>query len=254
MMAKLKHLCNIYFAQNSKKIILFMFITSIYTGYRIMGAKLSNTSVLEFMLEMLSDFHLIIFVILPIFGFCVFSTLSSRKTMEIIRYRSFQEYFFIGLIPSIIFAFLFVVIILGFSLIFSFTLNFSTIMQPTGYFDNTIIGAILSDSSNAILNVLLYTSLYLFIGLIFIALTVSFLFYLIPKKILLLIVAFEYILSVLAVQWGYDEIFPYIFLNNYTILHNAINNNCAFIQTTIIFITVAFVAIATKRRWGCSDL
>lgn len=254
MMVKLKHLCNIYFAQNSKKIILFMFITSIYTGYKIMGAKLSNSSVLEFMLEMLSDFHLIIFVILPIFGFCVFSALSSRKTMEIIRYKSFYEYFFFGLIPSIILAFLFIVIISGFSLIFSLTLKFSTIIQPTDYFDNTIIGVILSDSSNTILNTLLYTSLYLFIGLIFIAITVSFLFYIIPKKILLLIVALEYILSVLAVQWGYDEIFPYIFLNNYTILHNAIHNNCAFIQTTIIFITIAFVAIATKKRWGCSDL
>ena len=249
-MVKLKHLCNIYFAQNSKKIILFMFITSIYTGYKIMGAKLSNSSVLEFMLEMLSDFHLIIFVILPIFGFCVFSALSSRKTMEIIRYKSFYEYFFIGLIPSIILAFLFIVIISGFSLIFSLTLKFSTIIQPTDYFDNTIIGVILSDSSNTILNTLLYTSLYLFIGLIFIAITVSFLFYIIPKKILLLIVALEYILSVLAVQWGYDEIFPYIFLNNYTILHNAIHNNCAFIQTTIIFITIAFVAIATKKDGG----
>ncbi|MBO5066060.1 MAG: hypothetical protein J6D06_08110 [Clostridia bacterium] len=253
-MAKLKHLCNIYFAQNSKIIILFMFITSIYTGYRIMGAKLSAANVFEFMLEMLSDFHLIIFVLLPIFGFCVFSTLSSHKTMEIIRYRCFQEYFFIELVPSIIFAFLFVVIILGFSLIFSLALNFSAIMQPTGYFDNTSIGAILSNSPNAILNALLCTSLYLFIGLIFIAITVKFLFYLIPKKALLLIVALEYILSVLAVQWNYDEIFPYIFLNNYTILHNAINNNCSFIQTTIIFITVAFVVIATKKRWGCSDL
>lgn len=254
MTDKLKHLCNIYFAQNGKGIILFMFITSIYTGYRIIGAKLSTANVFEFMLEMLSDFHLIIFVLLPIFGFCIFSTLSSRKTMEIIRYRSFQEYFFIRLIPSIIFAFLFVVIILGFSLIFSLILNFSTRMEPTGYFDNTTIGAILSDSSNAILNTLMFTALYLFIGLIFIALIVSFLFYLIPKKTLLLIVAIEYILSVLAVQWGYDEIFPYIFLNNYTILHNAINNNCAFIQTAIIFITVAFVTIVTKKRWGCSDL
>lgn len=254
MMTNLKHLCKIYFAQNSKKMILFIFITSIYTGYRIMGAKLSGASVLEFMLEMLSDFHLITFVILPIFGFCVFSSLSSHKTMETIRYSNFQKYFIIGLIPSIIFAFLFIVIVLAFSFVFSLALNFPTIIQQTGYFDGTIIRLILSESPNAVWKALLYSSSYLFIGLVFIALSISFLFYIILKKMLLLIVTLEYILSVLAVQWGYDEIFPYIFLNNYMILYNAINNNCIFIQTLIISVFSIFVLVATRKRWGCSNL
>ncbi len=231
-----------------------MFITSIYTGYKTINANLSGANIFEFMLEMLSDFHLIIFVILPIFGFCVLSTLSSQKALEIIRYRNFQEYFFICLIPSFVFAFLFIIIILGFSFIFSLILNFQTTIQPTGYFNSTIIETVLSDSSMNIPNALLFTSLYLFVGLNFIALTINFLYYCISKKLLLLIVVFEYLLSVLAVQWDYDEIFPYIFLNNFIIFHNAINNSCVSIQSLIIFITAIFVILATKKRWGCSDL
>ena len=63
-----------------------------------------------------------------------------------------------------------------------------------------------------------------------------------------------YILTVFGVQWSVDKFFPYIFLNNYTIIYDALYNNCLFVQILIILIVFIFIAIATKKRWGCSDL
>ena len=93
-MMKNNFIYNKYFSLNIKKIVFFVFITSVYTGYKIGGAKLSKISVLEFMTEMITDYYLVVFIIFPILGMCIFSTFFPNMAVEVIRYKSFRAYFF----------------------------------------------------------------------------------------------------------------------------------------------------------------
>ncbi len=253
-MAKLNYICSKYFLINIKKIVFFMFVTSVYTGYNIGKAKLSEAGILEFMTEMITDFYLIVFVIFPLFGLCLFSTLFSHGSEELIRHKSFRAYFFTGMIPISIFSFLFVLIPSIFSFAYALILRFPSSIQPTGYLDDVAAVRLFSNSEYSVLFAFLCAALYLFFGLVFIAAAASFLYYAVSKRILFFIVGTEYVLTVLAVQRHFDEAFPYIFLNNYTIISDAVNNNCLLAQLVIMLIACVLIAAATKKRWGCSDL
>lgn len=253
-MMKNNFIYNKYFSLNIKKIVFFVFITSVYTGYKIGGAKLSKISVLEFMTEMITDYYLVVFIIFPILGMCIFSTFFPNMAVEVIRYKSFRAYFFVSIIPLIILSFLLVLIPSVFSFLYSFILDFPATIQPTSYFDDIGIARICLNSEYSVLFTFLCAALYLFVGMNFIAITICFLYYVFSKRKLLFVIGAAYILTVFGVQWSVDKFFPYIFLNNYTIIYDALYNNCLFVQILIILIVFIFIAIATKKRWGCSDL
>lgn len=139
-----------------------MFVTSVYTGYNIGKAKLSEAGILEFMTEMITDFYLIVFVIFPLFGLCLFSTLFSHGSEELIRHKSFRAYFFTGMIPISIFSFLFVLIPSIFSFAYALILRFPSSIQPTGYLDDVAAVRLFSNSEYSVLFAFLCAALYLF--------------------------------------------------------------------------------------------
>lgn len=239
-MYNIKERIQLEIKKHNKKIVLFMFILSIYYGSSIYVSKSAEINIVDFVSYSLTDFHIIIFVLIPLFLSCIVSFRAySNMSTVLIRHKSFLVYYFCEAVPIIIvaaiFTFLLVIIPFAFSILAG--LPFAS-----------------QNSKFDCLNKIVYPITYLYLGLVFISEIIYFLKYIETKKTVLTLIIIEYMLSVIAVQWNIDKYFPYIFMNNYLIFNSEINKMQLFLQLLFIAIISFLTIFIIKKRWRCADL
>lgn len=238
MMYNIKERITIGILNQGKKIAVYMFILSIYLGASILSAKNDGQNVFDITEKALKDFHIIIFVLLPLFLLCVVPFRDYINKTILIRHKSFFTYYLCEIIPILIIAAIFV-----------FLLFFESFLLAS------ISGLFLSkNEGNNFIGGILRPSIFLYFGLAFLSVIIQFLKYRVTKNAVLLIVIITYMLSVVAVQWNIDEILPYVFLNNYLVYDENFDNLQLTIQLLIMVIISSLTCITIKKHWKCSNL
>lgn len=245
-----------------------MCVFCLFIGFHLKSAKNADTSVLEFVLVLVSDFHYLTFFALPAYCYFLFSSFSPNSSISIVRYRSFCVYFMSEITPISLFALFYsicpaiVATIIGiisglpiksrkgsFFMADSGNVIVSTDLE---YFDKfaELIRATGSSCIISILCTVVYTSL----GLIFISMMIRFMLYVLSKKVVLLSVIAAYIFDVIVVQLALDKAPSYLCLNNYFVLIYAFVNNAIATSVVIMFAVFAVIYLCLKKRWGCRNI
>lgn len=234
-----------------KKLILMLCVYSLYISFVLNNSITHDMGFWEFVLFMITDFRLITFCLLPLYGFYIFSSASKIEIPQIIRFKSFNKYFVSSIVPDAVFSFLYASAPLFISLFLSLIFRKS---YSSAQLSNEFLTHIVAYFNDSVILTIIISTFYLFFGLMLLSVVIKFLLFIIPRKIVTVSCLAVYLLTVLSVQWNIDSVFPYVFLNNYIILIDAVRNNCLFINSFISVIIFALIFVATKKRWGCSDI
>lgn len=201
-------------------------VFSVYSLMLANAARIQEIDYWEFVLIAVSDHYYVLYFMVPCF---IFSLLKQRKDdddLTLIRMRNYSRYFAIVqmstlLMNSIVFVLLhfLIVMIIGVGLdnrdVFTAVLADSFLTESLNGYRNVF----LTPCPSALLSGLYMVAGYLFLGVLVRTIQIFFL-----PRITLLFISIGYLTMIFSLFTNMDIVFPYIFLNNYILLHHGINS------------------------------
>lgn len=243
---------------NWKKIFFALLIFCFITGSNLQLASHYKITTWEFVLLGVTDQYYLMFCALPIYIWLNFSYFSKRSALILVRYRWFYAYFISNLVPVIVFTVIFAI---GPSICALLIGAISGLPLSGGFSEaltqDTVNGAIIQLFHlhfDSVPLAVVCTTLYFLFGLLFLSFILQYLLTVCSKKVSFAIVIVGYMLAVFAVQKGIDEVFPYLFFNNYFILPHTLSHNCTWICLIVAVLVVAILMFLLRKRWGCKNL
>lgn len=236
----------------TKKILFIVLIFSLYAGYLKGLVYGLNITYWEFVIYVISDHYYFLYFLVVTYIFLLFHTFKQANELIQIRSRRYINYFMAQIVSLLVISTLYVLIHvlvvaivgLGLSLENSFTdlvidVNSFVVVEYKKYFSSPLIGSII-------------VSLYLIFGLTFLGATLLFLKQLFSTKTVIFSILSLYFFMLLSIRTDIDAAIPFIFLNNYIVLHHAFdvleNFYFLFILTEIVLIGI--MCLLVQRYWS----
>lgn len=243
---------------NWKKIFFALLVFCFITGSNLQLALYYEITTWEFVLLPITDQYYLMFCAFPIYAWFNFSYFSQRSSLILVRYHWFCTYFISNLVPVVAFTVIFAIgpsicaLLIGAISGLPLSVGFSEALTQ-----DTVNGAMIRLFHlhfDSVPLAVVCTTLYFLLGLLFLAFILQYLLTVRSKKASFAIVIVGYMLSVFAVQKGVDEVFPYLFFNNYFILLSALSRNCAWVCLIIIVLVIILLVFLLRKRRGCKNL
>lgn len=226
-------------------IILFSFYVSTYisTGYQL------ELTAIEFMILLITDHYYILYIFLALYIFAANNVKKKQRALVMMRCKNYLYFWLQELLNSVLLAIfmvsihLFTIGMVGF-LLFPATFEFRGIPSPELPLD------VYRETFSAPIITLAIVSLFLIMGLIFFTIIIRWIEHYISQRSIHIVTWTIYLTGVIGLQMGWDEYFPYLFINNYLVLHHAIAKNALFNILIVQFLVVGLVLYCVKNGKG----
>lgn len=236
----------------SKKIWIIAFTFSIVGVSLLQDAKVANLTYWEFIIAAITDHYYILYFMVIFYLFSISKIIQDYNKVILIRIEKYIDYFVAQVISlffiSIIFVFIhiFIVAIIGYGLNIdnTFTMN-------TSYYNyNEVIG-FYSTYFNTPILAITFVVVYMILGLTFIGIVLMIVNHFFDKRLVIIYMIVMYILMLISLRTDMDKFVPFLFMNNYVILHHALaslGKNFYVMILSEIFFTGCILFIL-KKYW-----
>ncbi|WP_312498703.1 hypothetical protein [Enterococcus sp.] len=204
-------------------VTLFSFYVSTYlsTGYQL------ALTAIEFMIMLITDHYYILYIFLALYIFATNSVKKKQRAFVMIRCKNYLYFWLQELLNSALLAIfmvglhLFTIGMISF-LHFPATSDFSGNPTPELPLD------VYREKFSSPIITLAVVSLFLIMGLIFFTVIIRWMEHYISQRSIHLVTWTIYLSGIIGLQMGWDEHLPYLFINNYLMLHHAIARDALF--------------------------
>jgi len=236
----------------SKWIYIMIFIFSMVGLKLLQSAKVANITYWEFIISAMTNHYYILYFMIIFYLFSIFKIIEDYNEIILIRRKKYIDYFIAQVISLLLISTIFVLIHLLIVTIMGYGLDMNNrfIMNVNYYNYNEVIGAYSMYFKSPILSVVSIT-VYMILGLTFMGTVLMFFNHFLGKKLVVLCMIFMYILMLISLRTDVDKFLPFLFMNNYIILHHALaalEKNFYFMIISEIFISV-FMLFIVKNFW-----
>lgn len=237
----------------SSKYVVVITVYSLYLMYLRNGFSDITLNYWEFVLLAMTDHYYILYFFILSFLFFIFSTIRNEDALVWIRAKNYIRYFiaqcFSFFVASLIFIIVHLIIALSTGMGLQGVNDFITIF-PDGNTSGLLLEA-LSQHFQTPIHAVIIVGLFMIMGMTFFAILISAFNVFYSPRIVILLVAVLYFLMLLGMRSDMDTKFPYIFLNNYLLLHHSISVFGDNYYITIIteFVLILLILILVKKYW-----
>lgn len=208
----------------SGKLLPIILVYSLYMAYLRRELSGININYSEFVLLSLTDHYYLLHFLILYFTFFIFSLVKKDETMIWIRSDTFLRYFlsqaisFFSLSSIIVLLHLFIALSAGFGL--RVENKFSAVFPPQN--TTATLLDMLEQNYRTPAFSLCILIVFMIIGLTFLGIIISFLNTFLTYRSVVICIIFLYSLMLLSIRSELDTIIPYVFINNYIILHHSL--------------------------------
>lgn len=204
------------------KIWIAVVVFSMFVLYIIPNARHFNISYYEFILIALNDHYYILYFMTITFIFFIFKLIKNNEEILLIRTKKYINFFTAQIISLILISILFVLLHLIIVMIIGYGLK----MQNAFTLDNSVLNRfeiikIYNSYYNTPITGIAISTAYMISGLIFLGTLIMFIKNYIKAKSTIIGVIVIYLLMLFSIRTEIDNIVPYVFINNYIILHHS---------------------------------
>ncbi|MGV8149894.1 MAG: hypothetical protein ACLKAN_12915 [Alkaliphilus sp.] len=233
------------------KIWLVVIVFSVFTLSTLQSARILDSSYLEFILTALSEHYYIIYFMVPIYVAFVFMLLNSDNCAILIRSKRYINYFLSQVISLLVISSIFVFTHLFIAIILGYGLRFDNVFTLNGNCPFHEVFLAYSNVFKTPLVTLFVIVIYWVTGLTFIGIMLLVLNHYLNKKLALTVIGASYLLMMAGLRSNIDDKIPFIFINNYVILHHAIavlgSNYYYMFASKLVIISAALLLV--KKYW-----
>lgn len=207
----------------SKKIWIMIFVFSIFALNFIQKARFENFTYWEFIIDVITDHYYILYFMVIFYLFSIFKMIDDDKEIIVIRTGRYINYFVSQVISLFLISIIFVLIhilivgIVGYGLNMDnrFTMNiryynYAQVLGNYSTYFKTPISAIITHI------------VYMILGLTFMSVVLLTASHYFNKRFVIIGIMSMYVLMIVSMMPDMDKFPPFLFMNNYVILHHAL--------------------------------
>jgi hypothetical protein len=200
-----------------------------------------------FVLHLITDHYVIIFIMTPFFFLCVSKLYSKPIMVELIRMKKFYRFMLTKWLAITLFSFLFVGIIAAISITVSIGLPLRNDWNNSSM-DADMMQYYMSTFSNPLQGVS-YTLLFLVAGYSFIGCTFVTMAHFFSRKATYFCIVFLYIIMILAIKVSWVGNVPFVTINRYIVLHHNFTGDYSLWWTIIAMVIISFLQVFSILRF-----
>lgn len=234
----------------SSKILIILLVYTIYTLYLKSLATTYNLSYWEFIVNSITDHYYLLYFMIISFIFLLFNLNASDEESVWIRSKTFYKYFFSKVVSIFLCSTLFVIFHVLIALIMGIGLRFENLFTVLENENLFLLSNFQEFYSNP-LSASCFIIIYLILGLTFLGIIFVFLNQFLDSKYVICSIIIMYLMMLISIRTDIDLKFPYLFLNNYIILHHAfaVLSNKFYYFILLEFILIASILLVIKKFW-----
>lgn len=206
----------------SKQIWILISVFSVFSFRYLLDAKVKNLTLWDFMTNVITDQYYILYFLMIFYIFSVFKIIKDTNSLILIRTKKYIQYLFTQVISLFSISSILILIhilILG---IMGSILNKNSIFSPEACNANEVIATFYTYFKTPILAISLHI-IYMILGLTFVGILMLAISGFLKKKSTVAVIIALYILTLLGFNTDINKAIPFIFLDEYVILHHALD-------------------------------
>ncbi|MFC4388322.1 hypothetical protein ACFOZ1_10965 [Gracilibacillus marinus] len=218
MISIIKRNVNVFFNTEMWIVIL---VFSIYSAYLKREAITFNLSYFEYLIIVMTDHYYILYFMILSFTYLIYKLYREDNEIILIRSKTYLNYYVAQIASLFIISMSFILIHLIIPMVIGIGIRFESEFTNLSIDTNTIIVGEFNQYFSNPFVALISIVFYLILGLTFLGSIFLFLNNFLTEKFVLIIIVCIYILMLLSIRSDVDSMIPFVFLNNYIILHHA---------------------------------
>lgn len=224
-----------------------LLLVAIFSLTAVADRRTYDGNFILFVLHLITDHYIIIFIMTPVFFLCVSKLYSKPRLVELIRMKKFYRFMVAKWLAITLFSFLFVGIIVVISIIISIGLPlrndwYSSLDADMMQYYMSTFG---SPLQGVFYTVLFLVAGYSFIGCIFITMAHFF-----SRKATYFCIGILYIIMILSIKVTWVENIPFISINRYIVLHHNFTGDYSLWWTIIAMVILSLLqTFSIIRFW-----
>ncbi|MET3507262.1 hypothetical protein [Halalkalibacter oceani] len=236
----------------SKKLLIVFIVFSLYSLYLKDLAVSFSLSYWEYIIISLSDHYYLLYFMIISFLYLLFSLMNNDNEELIwIRSKTFLHYYLAQLLSVFVLAALFVMLHLLLAALLGLGLRFHHQFTPAALQTDLFILGDISPYFQSPFLAMIAIVFYFISGLTFVGAVFLFLKQHVTVHFMMALFAFFYFLMLVSIRTEWDHLLPFLFLNNYFILHHGIEvfkgQYGSFIVVELIVMVI--MLLVTKKYW-----
>ncbi len=203
------------------RILPVLVVFAVFNYFQIQEAKILGWNYWEFLISALTNQYYITYFMIPVFIVFMFKLIDNEQSITLIRYERYFKYFVSLVISFIIIVIIFVALHFMEVLIIGYGLDMTNEWSRVKY---------QADLMTNMVNVFTYPVKGIFWCLAFLvsgfslfAVLMKLLQHFLDKRAAVIVVMALYLMGVIGMRTDIDAKVPYLFINNYILLNNAMN-------------------------------
>lgn len=239
----------------SAKLIICFFVFSFNILYLRMNAGKDGLNYWEFVIYSMTDHYYILYFMIIFYLFSLFGLFNDNQDLVLFRSRSFIKFFLSRMFAIVVVSIIFVLLHLLISFIVGTGLEMNN--QFSDLYEmhqNTILNRFSEYFPSPVIALILVV-VHMIIGLSFFGILFLFMKHFLDNRYVVSILIVMYFLMLLSLRSDLDVEIPYIFINNYIILHHSIESlNQSFYYIVIVeFFSLFIIFFVMKKAWFYSE-
>lgn len=206
----------------SKQIAILISVFSMFSFKFLLEAKAKHFTYWDFISNTMTNHYYIIYFLMIFYIFSVFKIMDDTNSLILIRTNKYVRYLFAQIVSLfnisaiLVFIHIFIVGIMG------ITLNKKNIFSVEACNYNDVIAAYYTYFKTPVLAIGLYM-LYMILGLTFVGILILGTNRFLEKRLTIIVIVTMYILAIFGFNTGINKTIPFLFLDEYVILHHALD-------------------------------
>ena len=196
-------------------------VFAVFNYFQIQEAKILGWNYWEFLISALTNQYYITYFMIPVFIVFIFKLIDNEQSITLIRYERYFKYFVSLVISFIIIVIIFVtlhfmeILIIGYGL--DMTNEWSQVKYQADLMTNLV--NVFTDPVKGIF----WCLAFLVSGFSLLAVLMKSLQHFLDKRAAVIVVMALYLMGAIGMRTDIDAKVPYLFINNYILLNNAMN-------------------------------
>lgn len=237
----------------SKRIWIVVVIFSIFVVHKFQQVKYEDISYFEFILCSLTDHYYILYFMIISYVFLIFGVINDDEEIVIIRSGKYVKYFTSQVISFLYISILFVLMHVLIALIIGWGLPFENVfrVKENYVYEFEILYTYMNHFKEPFSAILMSVA-YMILGLAFISMLIKLISHFFYEKFAVFSMGVAYFLMLISLRTDIDNKIPFLFLNNYVVLHHSfvvLNRYYYLLPIFEVFITI-FVFWIIKTNWN----
>lgn len=235
----------------TKKILFIALVFSIYSALLKRKVSTLDISYWEYIIYAMTDHYYILYFMIICYIFLLFRLFNEDEEIIWIRSGTFIKYFISQMISILVISTMFVFLHLLIVLIIGYGLRADNLFTNLNIDLNTFVVGGFSEYFSTPLIAISITILHMIFGFTFLGTLFLFLRQFLNTKFVILSIIFLYFLMLLSIRSDVDSLLPFIFINNYIILHHAfaVLDHQYYTAILIELVLIGCMCITVKKYW-----